>query len=230
MMYGIIYRAYLKDGRSYVGQTVRSLRERINVHKSVAKNINTHFANAMKKYGVDAFKWEVLQKCPDQKSLDAAERQWIKHYDSVKSGFNLKSGGSYGKHSAATKEKIRQSKLGEKNPQYGKPSWNSGKKLSKEHCDNLSKSHMGQAAWNKGLPKEQQPGYGKKCSEVRKQKISRANSGEKNGMATMTLQVAEAIKRDYRTGKFTQKELCFRYGVSQYQVWSVVNNKRWKNA
>lgn len=113
---------------------------------------------------------------------------------------------------------------------YGKPSWNSGKKLSKEHCENLSKSHMGQPAWNKGLPKEKQPNFGKVCSEQRKKKIGKANSGEKNGKSTMTRKIVEGIKRDYKTGKFTQKELQFKYRVSQYQVWSVVNNKRWKNA
>lgn len=29
--------------------------------------------------------------------------------------------------------------------------WNKGKKLSKKHRINLSKSHLGQKAWNKGL-------------------------------------------------------------------------------
>jgi hypothetical protein len=34
--------------------------------------------------------------------------------------------------------------------------WNKGKKLSKEHCGNLNKSHKGQKAWNKGLIKDMQ--------------------------------------------------------------------------
>jgi hypothetical protein len=47
----------------------------------------------------------------------------------------------------------------------GKPSHNKGKK--------------GQTAWNKGLPKELQPNYGKIFSEETKQKISETHKGKK---------------------------------------------------
>src|SRR3990167_2009657 len=33
----------------------------------------------------------------------------------------------------------------------GKPAWNTGKKLSKEHCYNISTSHLGKIPWNKNL-------------------------------------------------------------------------------
>lgn len=33
----------------------------------------------------------------------------------------------------------------------GKPSWNKGKKLTEEHKENLSESHIGQIPWNKDL-------------------------------------------------------------------------------
>jgi hypothetical protein len=36
-------------------------------------------------------------------------------------------------------------------PKKGSIPWNKGKKLSIEHCENLSSSHMGQTAWNKGV-------------------------------------------------------------------------------
>lgn len=32
----------------------------------------------------------------------------------------------------------------------GKPIWNKGKKLSKEHCEALSVAHIGKESWNKG--------------------------------------------------------------------------------
>lgn len=227
MSYGIVYRAYLKDERSYVGQTTRSLRERMHVHRCIAKSINTHFANAIKRYGMEAFKWEILQECPNQKSLDAAERQWIKHYDSIESGFNLKTGGSYGKHSEETKEKIRKSKLGKKNPMYGKsPLWKGEKLPWSEKIP--SKFKNGHIPWNKDLSKEQQPRYGKECSEKQKKKISKANKGSNNGMSFLTEEVVECMRRDYETGNFLVKEIAQKYGVSRPHASNILNKKAWK--
>lgn len=104
-----------------------------------------------------------------------------------------------------------------------------GKKLSAEHKENLSKSHIGQQAWCKGLPKELQPRFGQKQSQETKNKISKLNSGENNGMATLTKEIVELIRNDYKTGNYMQKDLAIKYKVSNYQIWSIVNNKRWKN-
>lgn len=46
-------------------------------------------------------------------------------------------------HPPEVREKIRQSKLGRKNPMYGKKSWNTGVKMSKEYCQKLSEAHTG---------------------------------------------------------------------------------------
>ena len=43
--------------------------------------------------------------------------------------------------------------------------WNKGKKLSDGHIKNLSKSHLGQKAWNKGIP----------MAKAQKEKLSKRN-------------------------------------------------------
>lgn len=90
--YGIIYRAFLFDGRSYIGQTTQSLEKRKNCHFRKSKKDQTHFANALRKYGKQ-FIWEILEECQNKKSLNLAECKWIDYFHSIENGFNLKTGG-----------------------------------------------------------------------------------------------------------------------------------------
>jgi hypothetical protein len=58
-----------------------------------------------------------------------------------------------------------------------------GKKKTVEHSKHLGESHRGQIAWNKGLPKEKQPVFGKhwKLSEKNKINMSKARIGRFGG-------------------------------------------------
>ncbi len=70
-----------------------------------------------------------------------------------------KNGGGH-KVSSENREKMRLSKLGENNPQYGKIPWNKGKKLSIEGRKKLSKAHIGKMtgqknkSWKGGVSKQ----------------------------------------------------------------------------
>lgn len=55
------------------------------------------------------------------------------------------------------------------NANKGKPSWNKGKKMSKETRMKLSVSHIGKAIWNKGI----------KMSDEQRRKLSEAHRGKK---------------------------------------------------
>ena len=55
------------------------------------------------------------------------------------------------------------------NANKGKPSWNKGKKMSKETRMKLSVSHIGKATWNKGI----------KMSDEQRRKLSEAHRGKK---------------------------------------------------
>lgn len=43
----------------------------------------TYFLRAVKKYGKEKFKKEILEICDSQEKLDKAERKWIKKYNAV---------------------------------------------------------------------------------------------------------------------------------------------------
>lgn len=186
MTYGLVYAARLKkDGRLYIGKTTQALVKRKSVHKCNALRGHGHYFHAaIRKYGFDAFEWCVLRECNNAVELSDAERVLIEENQSnVKGkGFNLTNGGEGWQHSEETKQKIGEANRGEKNGMYGRIPWNKGKRLSKQHRENLSKAHLGQKAWNKGLSREDNPLTGRPRTEEVKRKISEANRGEKNGM------------------------------------------------
>lgn len=134
--FGIIYKATLiTDGRSYIGQTIRSLKERTSEHS----NRGRFYINyAIKKHGSENFNWEIIDYADSQDELDRKEANWIEHYRSnIKGfGFNLTCGGDHVVYNEATRLKISLSKMGIKNPMFGK-------KQSKETIKKRSASMKG---------------------------------------------------------------------------------------
>ncbi|MFU2014801.1 GIY-YIG nuclease family protein [Peribacillus butanolivorans] len=77
----------------YVGSTKRPLARRISEHKSHAfsensMNFNTDISKAIRKYGFDAFKWEVIRHWDDEETLKEAEDYWIRYYRAIYRGYN----------------------------------------------------------------------------------------------------------------------------------------------
>lgn len=125
----IIYKiTNLKNNKVYIGQTINSLDARWKRHQNDALNnvIDTHFARAIRYYGPDSFKAEIIDTATSQEELTQKEQEWIIKYNSIQNGYNetdakQKSGGNtYQSKTTAElnliKEKIRQTKLGGKNP------------------------------------------------------------------------------------------------------------------
>ena len=88
--------------------------------------LDTHFARAIRKYGPDKWQLEVIDGAETQEELNQKEQYWIKYYNSVEEGYNetdaiSKCGGNTYQSKTEEemeeiKEKIRQTKLGAKNP------------------------------------------------------------------------------------------------------------------
>jgi len=87
----------LTNGKRYVGQTTKSVRQRWVQHKSEARRGGTMpFHRAIRKYGPDRFEVTVLEECFDLNSLNSAEARWISVLKSnidEGSGYNCTSGG-----------------------------------------------------------------------------------------------------------------------------------------
>lgn len=126
----IIYKiTNTKNNKVYIGQTIRSLKQRFNRHKTDALRgiLDTHFARAIRKFSPDVFTAEIIDTAKSQEELNKKEKYWIQYYDSINNGYNEtdateKCGGNTYQSKTvqemiAIKNKLSKSKMGGKNPQ-----------------------------------------------------------------------------------------------------------------
>ena len=118
----------IQNNKVYIGQTIRPIKDRFHRHINDAMNniLDTHFARAIRKYGKESFIAEEIDNATNQTELNEKEQYWIHYYNSVKEGYNetdaiSKCGGNTylsktEEEMEIIKDKIRQTKLGNKNP------------------------------------------------------------------------------------------------------------------
>lgn len=118
----VIYKFTNKiNGKSYIGQT-KDFKKRLNSHKSSSNNkksneYNTPFHRAIRKYGIDNFKYEILEEIPEgesQEFIDEREKFFIQYYETLtqKGGYNVSKGGQgFSRDSLPFEERIKKSSL-----------------------------------------------------------------------------------------------------------------------
>ena len=154
---GYIYCITSPSGKRYIGQTERHYEKRFREHCALY-NCCILLERAIRKYGKDNMKFEILLMI-DNELLNEYEIKFIQLYNTIEpSGYNIRTGGVNAKHSDASKQRMREAKLGDKNHNFGKPRTDEtkkkislakqgekhhffGKELSYEHKLNLSKAH-----------------------------------------------------------------------------------------
>ena len=159
-----VYKHTTPSGKIYIGITKQKVSYRWN-HGNGYKG-NKYFYRAIEKYGWDNIKHEILFTKLTKQEAEQIEINLIAQYKSNNRnyGYNSASGGNVnvGFHlSEEAREKIRTSKLADRNPMYGKSSWNKGKHLSEETKQKIS-------------------GAEKTMSEEAKRRISESLKGEKS--------------------------------------------------
>ena len=142
---GCIYRYFnVKTEMSYVGQSVH-LKRRRRYHETT--NSNDYFHNSIRKCGIDAFKFEILENGIPRSKLNKHEKFWIKRFDCVfPNGYNFTTGGHSTVFSEASRKKISEAKKGRPlSPEHREKisEVRKGKKLSPEHREKLSKAMKG---------------------------------------------------------------------------------------
>lgn len=159
----VIYKTInLINGKYYVGKDEKNNPEYLGSGLLLNK--------AIKKYGKENFKKEILEICVNRKELNEREIYWIENLDATKKGYNIALGGSGGDtYSNNPKLPTIIKKLsGENNHFYGKHHSNETKQL-------MSKKHSGKDAWNKGLVNIYSEEHLLNLSNIRKEKYSGEN-------------------------------------------------------
>jgi group I intron endonuclease len=172
------------NGKIYIGQTRRSLFDRMASHRDLKRgpmymDIRTH--------GIDSFKCELLDLCKSRHKALEKELNYILLLKSndPKIGYNIMDGN---RHASVTKEKIKKT-LKARVPTLEQLMHiqlmglaRKGLKVSDETRKKLSESHSGQTAWNKG----------KKLSKDHVNNLKKALTGRK-----LSDEHKEAIRRGH---------------------------------
>ena len=153
------------NGKVYIGQSV-DIDTRWRHHCSAKDNFAIH--NAIKKYGEENFKFEVLLECPAN-MLNVWERDMIALYDCISpNGYNLTEGGEGYHRSEETKIKISNALK--------------GKHLSEEHKRKIGNARKGILRSEETKIKISESLKGKKrqpLSAEHKRKLSESLKGKK---------------------------------------------------
>lgn len=162
--YGYIYKTTnLINGKIYIGQ-----------HRVANENDNDDYLGsgklirrAVKLYGKDNFKKEIIAYCNSLDELNQLEEEYIKMYNSTNHtiGYNISKGGGFMKC------------VGENNPFYGKHHTDAVKKKLSE----CRKNNVG-------------PNLGRQWSDEYKQKMSLAKLGKSNGCEGREFSLESKIK------------------------------------
>lgn len=138
----------LKNSKKYIGQTIRTIKERWQEHLADARNPKRKkyaIHKAILKHKEENFKIEVQDSANSIDELNMLEEFWIDFYQcrNKKFGYNIRFGGNNSATSEETKEKQRIASKGN--------TWNKGRKHTEESKKNMSLGHIGNTA-RLGIP------------------------------------------------------------------------------
>lgn len=91
----VIYKAEFPNGKVYIGKT-KDFDDRKIKHSYSTRYYNTKLTNAIKKYGFESIKWDIIFETDDPELINKKESELIIKYDSIKNGYNISTGGDGG--------------------------------------------------------------------------------------------------------------------------------------
>jgi len=144
----IIYKTTnLVNGKIYIGQDFRNKQNYFGSGNCLHR--------AIRKYGLENFKKEILEYCKTKEQLNEQEIFWIKKLNSkVPNGYNLTDGGGGSINpSKETRKKMSKAHGGKKFTKVHKESISEGlkgKKFTKAHKEKMSKARKGRALKERG--------------------------------------------------------------------------------
>lgn len=199
MYKGYIYRHWIINDKgiekSYIGQTIQKIERRWRNNGNGYLKWETKFSNAIKKYGWNDFKHDILLtiECKTEEELlfwlDQWEMYYIEKYDSFYNGYNSTLGGGNSPISEEQKQKISDT-------------------LKKRYEDGyihpfLGKHHTEESRKKMGTPRygEDNSFYGKHHTEEAKEKNRKAHLG-KGCVPVICLNTMQVFKTATEAGQW----------------------------
>jgi len=230
---GLIYKCTnISNGKSYIGQTTKTLKFRIDLHFYAANTLtadgykyNYHFAKALRKYPKHNWEWSIIHDNIPTANLGQYEINAILYYDTFNSGYNSTLGGDMNPmFIPEIANKVSIAKRGIKFTSEHKAKLS----LLKKGCKlNLSEDQ-------RNARRQQITGntysLGKTHTEETKIKQSLRHRGENNSCKTvLTESTVLSIRALWKEGHLKQRELAEMFGVSRGHIGRLVTNKTWKH-
>lgn len=190
----------------YIGQSVNIHKRKLGHFNKLKHNRhhNKYLQNSFAKYGIENFDFEILCYCLESE-LDDKEKEYIAFYESTNrnKGYNLMYGGQGGrKFSTEVIEMFRKNRI--------------GKKLTKEHCANISKGRKGIKLSNEAI---------EKIRETKKR--NKSHCGEKNHNSNISNKIAEKIIKDLLKN-ISIKDISKKYEVNCALIYNIMYNVNYK--
>lgn len=109
-----IYKIVSPSGKVYIGQS-RNIEKRFKNYQNGGKWISEQrkLYNSLNKYGSENHQYIIQEECIED-IINEREIYWIKHYDAVKQGLNIKDGGLGGKWTDESKKRLSDALTGKK--------------------------------------------------------------------------------------------------------------------
>lgn len=159
MDYHFIYKTTnLINGKIYIG--LHSTKDLNDGYLGSGKIV----LQAIEKYGKENFKRDILEFCDKREDLSDKEKYWINIYNAISEGYNLREGGLNMSYSVPKNEGTRR-KISDKLK---------GRKLSKEHKENVIKNRKKPVWTEESKEKARQRRLGKPIPEDVRLKMSTA--------------------------------------------------------
>lgn len=210
----VIYAIKSPSGKVYIGQS-RNFDKRLKQYKRMSCITQVVLLNSFKKYGVENHTFDIIEEC-DIDKMNSRERYWQDYYNSLApNGLNsilTKSNEAPRVVSKTTSKKLSDSKLGQKNPMYGRRKTDEEKK----HLSNKFKGRVFTKEWidkiNASKIKSGNHKHGRKMSDDTKRMLKEALINKFSGFNN----TRSRIVVDMSTG-------VFYYNVKDASIYNNIN-------
>jgi hypothetical protein len=226
------------NDKIYIGQTAQhNVATRWAEHiKSINSGNDSHLARAFRYHGLENFTFSVISEIPEEQ-LDKAEINEISNKNSLSpSGYNIREGGSRGKHSQESIDKIRESHIGKTHTDETKEKLrqlNIGKKHTPESIEKIRQAMSGKSKTQEAVEKSSKARTGLKRSKevVDKMKAAKQIEVEQWSIEGKYIQTYHSIKKaTIETGCNDISKCCRgKYKQSGGFIWKYKDENYCKN-